>query len=65
MKNLKKLDRNELKTINGSGLLDDLLGTVSGAVTTVVGIVGITVCNVQCMVNGIIQIKLLPCGSTC
>jgi hypothetical protein len=94
MKNLKKLNRNELKTISGNGLLDNItgvvtglggavgttvvglggvvggvvggvLGTVGGAVAGTVGVVGTTLCNVQCVVNGIVVIKVLNCGSTC
>ncbi|WP_410494132.1 bacteriocin-like protein [Chryseobacterium sp. G0201] len=30
MKNLKKLNRNELKTISGNGLLDNIGGLVGG-----------------------------------
>ncbi|WP_165835330.1 MULTISPECIES: bacteriocin-like protein [Chryseobacterium] len=94
MKNLKKLDRNELKTISGNGLLDPiggLLGGLGGVIGGVVGGVGTVVggvvggvgstvggvvggvgtivtnalCQTQCVVNGVIHIKLLECGSTC
>lgn len=94
MKNLKKLDRNELKTISGNGLLDPiggLIGGLGGVVGGVVGGVGTVVggvvsgvgstvggvvggvgtvvtnalCQTQCVVNGVIHIKLLECGSTC
>ncbi|KFF21113.1 hypothetical protein IQ37_15545 [Chryseobacterium piperi] len=83
MKNLKKLNRNELKTISGEGIFDNIGGVIGGlggvvggvvnGVGTIVGgvvhdtgvLVGTTLCNVQCVVNGVIQIKLLSCGSTC
>ncbi|MCE3074475.1 bacteriocin-like protein [Chryseobacterium gwangjuense] len=94
MKNLKKLNRNELKTISGNGLLDNItgvvtglggvvvgtvnglgavaggvvggvVGTVGGAVAGTVGVATTTLCNVQCVVNGVVTIKLLNCGSTC
>jgi hypothetical protein len=83
MKNLKKLDRNELKAISGNGLLDPiggLLGGLGGVVGGVVGGVGTigggvvggvstvvtnALCQTQCVVNGVIHIKLLECGSTC
>lgn len=94
MKNFKKLDRNELKTISGNGLLDPIggliggiggviggvvgglggvvggaVGGIGGAVGGVIGgvgtIVGNALCQTQCVVNGVIHIKLLECGSTC
>lgn len=94
MKNLKKLDRSELKTISGNGLLDPIggligglggvVGGVVGGVGTIVGgvvsgvgstvggvidgvgtVVTNTLCQTQCVVNGVIHIKLLECGSTC
>ncbi|CAM3018252.1 hypothetical protein DRF59_13720 [Chryseobacterium flavum] len=94
MKNLKKLDRNELKTISGNGLLDpiggligglggvvggvvggvgNIVGGVVGGVGNVVGgvvggvgnVVGTALCQTQCVINGVIHIKLLECGSTC
>ncbi|RKS98219.1 bacteriocin-like protein [Chryseobacterium defluvii] len=94
MKNLKKLNRNELRTISGNGLLDNITGAVGGlgaavggavggagsvvggAIGGVVGVVGgvvsgtgavaaNTLCEVQCVINGIVTIKLLACGSTC
>ncbi|MFC5872708.1 hypothetical protein SAMN05443633_10912 [Chryseobacterium arachidis] len=94
MKNLKKLNRNELKTISGNGLFDNITGVVvglggvvgntingvggvvantvngvGGAVAgTVVGLGGVvesTLCQVQCVVNGVVTVKLLSCGSTC
>lgn len=83
MKNLKKLNRNELKTISGNGLLDNigglvtglggavggaiggLGGVVGGVVTGATGVLETTLCNVQCVVNGIVVIKVLNCGSTC
>lgn len=94
MKNLKKLNRNELRTISGNGLLDNVTGAVGGlgaaiggavggagnivggVVGGTVGVVGgaigatgnlaaNTLCEVQCVVNGIVTIKLLACGSTC
>lgn len=94
MKNLKKLNRNELRTISGNGLLDNIVGVanglggvvsgavngagaivggvVGGAVGTVGGAVGAagnlagtTLCQVQCVINGVVTIKLLACGSTC
>ncbi|WP_312395146.1 bacteriocin-like protein [Chryseobacterium sp.] len=79
MKNFKKLDRNELKTITGNGLLDNIGGVVGG----VVGVVGNTVsgigdvlseigtlaeenlCKMQCVVNEVVEIELLACGSIC
>lgn len=90
MKNFKKLDRNELKTISGNGLLD-LIGGIGGVIGGVVGglggvvggvvggvggvvggviggvgtVVGNALCQTQCVVNGVIHIKLLECGSTC
>lgn len=94
MKNLKKLDRNELKAISGNGLLDPiggLLGGLGGVVGGVVGgvgsivggvvggvgstvggvvggvttVVGNALCQTQCVINGVVHIKLLECGSTC
>lgn len=94
MKNLKKLNRNELKTISGEGLLDNIggvigglggvVGGVVGGVGTIVGgvvggvgntvggavnaagtLVGNTLCQVQCVVNGVVHIRLLSCGTTC
>ncbi|GEN69239.1 bacteriocin-like protein [Chryseobacterium rhizosphaerae] len=83
MKNLKKLDRNELKTISGNGLLDPIggllgglggvvggvvggVGTIVGDVVTGVGtLVGNALCQTQCVINGVIHIRLLECGSTC
>jgi len=83
MKNLKKLDRNELKTISGNGLLDPIggllgglggvvggvvggVGTIVGDVVTGVGtLVGTALCQTQCVINGVIHIRLLECGSTC
>nr|WP_153816312.1 hypothetical protein [Chryseobacterium viscerum] len=88
------MDRNELKTISGNGLLDPiggLLGGLGGVIGGVVGGVGTVVggvvggvgstvggvvggvgtivtnalCQTQCVVNGVIHIKLLECGSTC
>lgn len=90
MKNLKKLDRNELKTISGEGLLDPIgglggvVGGVLGGVGTIVGgvvggvgstvggvvggvgtVVGNALCQTQCVINGVIHIRLLECGTTC
>ncbi|ASW73473.1 hypothetical protein IQ37_15540 [Chryseobacterium piperi] len=72
MKNLKKLNRDELKTISGNGLLDNIGGVIGGLGGVVQGVlhdtsvlVGNTLCNVQCVVNGVIQIKLLACGTAC
>ncbi|WP_415327332.1 bacteriocin-like protein [Chryseobacterium sp. MMS23-Vi53] len=92
MKNLKKLNRDELRTISGAGLLDNVLGVVNGTVGTVGGIVngvggvvggvvngvgstlGATVngtvtvlenglCQVQCVLNGVISVHVLSCGA--
>lgn len=83
MKNLKKLNRNELKTISGNGLLDNIVnvangvvGAAGGAVVGVGNIVGgvvvgtgnvttTTLCEIQCVINGVVTVKLLACGSTC
>ncbi|GAA5087395.1 hypothetical protein GCM10023210_10160 [Chryseobacterium ginsengisoli] len=95
MKNLKKLNRNELKTISGAGLLDNVFGVVTGTVNATTGIlngvgavvgntvngvgstVGATVsgtvtvltgglCQVQCVLNGVVSIHVLNCGAaTC
>ncbi|WP_415327323.1 bacteriocin-like protein [Chryseobacterium sp. MMS23-Vi53] len=68
MKNLKKLDRNQLKTISGEGLLDDLIGTLDildPVVKPIVNTVNNVFCTLECITNGVVQIKLLPCGSTC
>lgn len=94
MKNFKKLNRNELKTISGNGLFDNIggvigglggvVGGVVGGVGTIVGgvvngvgstvggavnatgvLVGTTLCNVQCVINGVVHIQVLSCGSTC
>nr|WP_170149007.1 hypothetical protein [Chryseobacterium defluvii] len=88
------MNRNELRTISGNGLLDNITGAVGGlgaavggavggagsvvggAIGGVVGVVGgvvsgtgavaaNTLCEVQCVINGIVTIKLLACGSTC
>lgn len=61
MKNFKKLNRNELKTISGNGLLDN----ISGAVLEAAFGTGSEVCNVQCIINGIVTIKVLPCRFKC
>lgn len=94
MKNFKKLNRNELKTISGNGLFDNIGGvigglggvvggvvggvgtivggvvggvgsTVGGAVTGVGTLVGTTLCQVQCVINGVVHVTVLSCGSTC
>lgn len=91
MKNLKKLNRNELKTISGAGLLDNVFGVVNGTLNATTGIVngvgavvtntvngvGSTVhgtvtvltgglCQVQCVLNGVVSIHVLNCGAaTC
>jgi hypothetical protein len=72
MKNFKKLNRKELKSISGEGLLDNIGGVIGGLGGVVGGIlhdtgvlVSNTLCNVQCVVNGVVHIKLLSCGSTC
>ncbi|AZA83724.1 hypothetical protein C1637_14215 [Chryseobacterium lactis] len=65
MKNLKKLDRNELKSISGEGLLDPighLIGGVVGAVGGIVGgiggVVGGTVSGVvNVLENGLCQVQ--------
>lgn len=68
MKNLKKLDRNQLKTISGSGLLDDLVNSLdilNPVVKPIINTVNNVFCTVECISNGVIQIKLLPCESGC
>ncbi|PWN71511.1 hypothetical protein C1631_002485 [Chryseobacterium phosphatilyticum] len=65
MKNLKKLDRDQLKSISGEGLLDpigQLIGGVVGAVGGIVGglggVVGGTVTGVLGVVgNGLCQVQ--------
>ncbi|MCS3528922.1 bacteriocin-like protein [Chryseobacterium sp. JUb7] len=78
MKNLKKLNRNELKTIDGNGLLGGLLGgivgsggviigiikTADGIIDNAVGTVDNTICQVQCLINGVVVIKPLNCSAT-
>lgn len=56
MKNLKKLNRNELKTISGNGLLDNiggLVGGLGGAIGGVGGVVGGVVGSVGGAVGGL------------
>lgn len=60
MKNLKKLNRKELETINGGNWLDDVIGIIK-----VVEELEPLLCPVSCLVNGVLQTKLLPCNSTC
>ncbi|WP_415327342.1 bacteriocin-like protein [Chryseobacterium sp. MMS23-Vi53] len=70
MKSLKKLNRNDLKIINGGGLINidygDAPVNVLGIQIPIDGspVLGNT-CNVVCVVNGIPQVKVLTCGSTC
>ncbi|MCS3528933.1 bacteriocin-like protein [Chryseobacterium sp. JUb7] len=61
MKNLKKLNRKELKKISGG----DLIGNVFSYTDEIIQLLDLAVCNVQCTVNGVVQIKILPCNSTC
>ncbi|MCS3528923.1 bacteriocin-like protein [Chryseobacterium sp. JUb7] len=74
MKNLKKLNRNELKSIEGNGLLGDLgagLGVLIGGIGATVGgiIVGTfqtaegLMCKINCTVNGVVDIKILKCDN--
>lgn len=62
MKNFKKLNRNELKTISGNGLLDNFGSDVLGAAFNTGNSL---LCVLQCTVNGVVTAKLLPCKSTC
>ncbi|MBT2620299.1 hypothetical protein [Chryseobacterium sp. ISL-6] len=61
MKNFKKLSKNELRTITGNGLIENVGGVVGGlgsiiggTVSGVGGIVGTTVSNTGAIVGGII-----------
>jgi hypothetical protein len=54
MKNFKKLNRDELKSISGDGLLDPLGGLIGGVVGAVGGIVGGVVGGVANGVGGIV-----------
>ncbi|WP_449398100.1 bacteriocin-like protein [Chryseobacterium wanjuense] len=49
MKNLKKLNRTELKTINGNGILDNVIGVVNGVGT----VAGNTLTGIGGVVNGV------------
>jgi len=77
MKNLKKLNRNDLRSISGGETgtgaqlnivplgqaLGQLFGGLFGA--GVGAAYNGAVCNVQCTINGVVTIKVLNCGSTC
>ncbi|MET3036570.1 Blp family class II bacteriocin [Chryseobacterium sp. NRRL B-14859] len=52
MKNLKKLDREQLKTISGEGLFDPVLGAIGGILGGVGQIVGGTVGAVGGAIGG-------------
>ena len=61
MKNLKKLNRNEMKTISGNGLFDNIGGVVSGlggaiggAIGGVGGVVGGAIGGVGGVVGGVV-----------
>lgn len=62
MKNFKKLNRHELKTISGNGLLDNFGSDVLEAAFNTGNNLS---CILQCTVNGVISVKLLPCKATC
>ena len=68
MKNIKKLNRNDLKTISGGGLLDDIIGTldiVKPLIQPIVNTVNEVLCRIDCISNGVIEVKFLPCESSC
>lgn len=68
MKNLKKLNRNEMKSITGSGLLEDITSSLSfldPLVKPIANTVNNVFCRIECVSNGTIVIKFLPCESTC
>lgn len=78
MKNLKKLDRNELKFISGNGLFDgspfgNIFGPVADLFDTMDNVLGIAkiiktldngLCEVQCTLNNVIQVKVINCNAT-
>jgi hypothetical protein len=70
MKNLKKLNRNELKSISGAGIISDLsnlTGQIGGLITNIPAVPTVVdgLCQVQCVLNGVITLQLLPCGGSC
>ncbi|MCS3528921.1 bacteriocin-like protein [Chryseobacterium sp. JUb7] len=62
MKNLKKLSRNEMRNIEGNGLLDGLLGGIGNVVGGALGGVGSAVntalCDLQCTLGNIVHVTL-------
>lgn len=65
MKNLKKMKRNELKTITGGNILTDIGDKIKEVTNNAINEVKDGLCNVECLINGVVHIKLLDCGSTC
>ncbi|WP_412850685.1 bacteriocin-like protein [Chryseobacterium sp. PMSZPI] len=56
MKNLKKLDREQLKSISGEGLLDPVLGLVGGVLGAVGGVVGGVLGVASGTVTGVVSV---------
>jgi|UPI0006488775 hypothetical protein len=68
MKNLKKLNRKDMKTISGNGLLDDITGALDfldPLVKPIANTLNNVFCRIECVSNGTIVIKFLPCESSC
>lgn len=55
MKNFKKLNRKELRTVTGNGLLSDLGGAVGGLTSTVGGAIGGVVGGAVSGVGAVVQ----------
>ncbi|MGK6341005.1 bacteriocin-like protein [Chryseobacterium sp. DT-3] len=52
--------------VGGVGtIVGGVVGSVGGAVNATGQLVGTTLCNVQCVINGVVHIQVLSCGSTC
>ncbi|MCS3528920.1 bacteriocin-like protein [Chryseobacterium sp. JUb7] len=79
LENLKKLDRNQLKTISGDGidglltglgtlvgnLLDGVGGVLQGTVVGTLKTLEGGLCEVNCLLKDVIEIKIVKCGPTC